>query len=292
MCVGQSPPLACSAADKLHTQAIKEAVNHGAGSTAGTHADPTPRSPSSKADEAALDAPTRSADDRQQAVSQAWKKASNEDEADPAEPVDASAPQTMDRPGPKDAHRSEPAKTDKLATVHGSGPSDGKQAGSSQRGAESRSDAPYAPMSVPHSDKKVVQQATEPVPSRISPAGLSLTESSEDKSRRGDPSNKASNKKSGPPEQPPSLTLSLFTLPTHRSLLRFSAVLGINLILPFINGVMLGFGEIFARETVAWGKSWWRGEVTFRGPGAAQASVGLREGARRTDATSGSGSFP
>lgn len=41
-------------------------------------------------------------------------------------------------------------------------------------------------------------------------------------------------------------------------------MVGINLILPFINGVMLGFGEIFARETVIFGRRLWRGEATLR----------------------------
>jgi hypothetical protein len=69
---------------------------------------------------------------------------------------------------------------------------------------------------------------------------------------------------SGPPYQPPSLALSLFTSPSHRSIARIAAVVGINLILPFINGVMLGFGEIFARETVIFGRRLWRGEATLR----------------------------
>jgi hypothetical protein len=69
---------------------------------------------------------------------------------------------------------------------------------------------------------------------------------------------------SGPPYQSPSLTLSLFTSPSHRSIARIAAVVGINLILPFVNGVMLGFGEIFARETVIFGRRWWRGEAALR----------------------------
>jgi len=69
---------------------------------------------------------------------------------------------------------------------------------------------------------------------------------------------------SGPPYQSPSLTLSLLTSPSHRSIARIAAVVGINLILPFINGVMLGFGEIFARETVIFGRRWWRGEASLR----------------------------
>ena len=48
--------------------------------------------------------------------------------------------------------------------------------------------------------------------------------------------------------------VTYYTPPTFLSLLRTTAI---NLILPFINGVMLGFGEIFAHEVAfRWG---WRG---------------------------------
>jgi len=48
--------------------------------------------------------------------------------------------------------------------------------------------------------------------------------------------------------------VTLYKPPTFLSLLRTAAI---NLMLPFINGVMLGFGEIFAHELAfRWG---WRG---------------------------------
>jgi hypothetical protein len=48
--------------------------------------------------------------------------------------------------------------------------------------------------------------------------------------------------------------ITLYKPPTFLSFLRTTAI---NLILPFINGVMLGFGEIFAHELAfRWG---WRG---------------------------------
>ncbi|WVQ84289.1 hypothetical protein IAT38_006441 [Cryptococcus sp. DSM 104549] len=72
--------------------------------------------------------------------------------------------------------------------------------------------------------------------------------------------NEQSQQPGQPPAQPPSLTLSLFTMPSHLTVSRLFAVLGINLVLPFINGVMLGFGEIFAREVVRVGKAVWYGE--------------------------------
>ena len=71
--------------------------------------------------------------------------------------------------------------------------------------------------------------------------------------------------------------------------------MGINLVLPFINGVMLGFGEIFAREAFKLGRMVFKGERSLfgyrrgadgpegqRGAGRGVASVGL----------SGSGGFP
>lgn len=41
------------------------------------------------------------------------------------------------------------------------------------------------------------------------------------------------------------------------SISKMFAIVGINIVLPFVNGVMLGFGEIFAREVVRTGRQWW-----------------------------------
>ncbi|WWC71925.1 uncharacterized protein I206_105884 [Kwoniella pini CBS 10737] len=83
---------------------------------------------------------------------------------------------------------------------------------------------------------------------------------------------------SQPPQQPPSLTLSLFD-PSQLTFRRVLAVVGINLILPFVNGVFLGFGEIFAREVVRVGKLVWRGERTIwsfgRGAAAGRGTSGV-----------------
>jgi hypothetical protein len=56
------------------------------------------------------------------------------------------------------------------------------------------------------------------------------------------------------PPHPPSATLTIFdsTLSTRTRLLALTSALAINFLLPFVNGVMLGFGEIFARNVVAW----------------------------------------
>ncbi|KAK7690846.1 hypothetical protein QCA50_005948 [Cerrena zonata] len=58
-----------------------------------------------------------------------------------------------------------------------------------------------------------------------------------------------------------------------RALALFSS-LAINLLLPFVNGVMLGFGEIFARNVVG---SWFGWKTPAR-PGSVAAGVGLGRG--------------
>lgn len=63
----------------------------------------------------------------------------------------------------------------------------------------------------------------------------------------------------------PSLTLAIFTAPDSLTVSRVFAALGINLILPFINGIMLGLGEITAREGVREFRLWWKGERAFFG---------------------------
>jgi hypothetical protein len=69
---------------------------------------------------------------------------------------------------------------------------------------------------------------------------------------------------------PPSLTLSVFNsdLPLRTRALALLSSLTINMFLPFVNGVMLGFGEIFARTIIA-PMFGWR-------PTVGVASVGIR----------------
>jgi len=55
----------------------------------------------------------------------------------------------------------------------------------------------------------------------------------------------ANNELSSSPLSSSSSPLILYKPPTFWSLVRASAI---NLILPFINGLMLGFGELFAHE--------------------------------------------
>ncbi|GMK54739.1 hypothetical protein CspeluHIS016_0113250 [Cutaneotrichosporon spelunceum] len=85
-----------------------------------------------------------------------------------------------------------------------------------------------------------------------------------------------------PANATPSLTLSIFTAPEGLTTKRVLAVLGINLLLPFINGIMLGLGELTARECVRVGRLWWKGE---------RAIAGIwRKDGKVTSSVSGSGS--
>ncbi|CAE6414764.1 unnamed protein product [Rhizoctonia solani] len=71
------------------------------------------------------------------------------------------------------------------------------------------------------------------------------------------------------PAPPPSLTLSIFdsSLPTRTRVIALFSSLAINMFLPFVNGVMLGFGEIFARNVIG---PW------FGWPKPVATSVGVR----------------
>ncbi|KAF8754332.1 Outer membrane protein TOM13 [Rhizoctonia solani] len=73
------------------------------------------------------------------------------------------------------------------------------------------------------------------------------------------------------PTPPPSLTLSVFdsSLPTRTRVIALFSSLAINMFLPFVNGVMLGFGEIFARNVIG---PW------FGWPKPVATSVGVRAG--------------
>lgn len=75
--------------------------------------------------------------------------------------------------------------------------------------------------------------------------------------------------------EPPSVTLSVFDSRLSRRSRSWALVstLTINFFLPFVNGVMLGFGEIFARSLAA--HFGWKipgGAATAVGIGAANAS--------------------
>ncbi|KAF9069218.1 hypothetical protein BDP27DRAFT_1447813 [Rhodocollybia butyracea] len=76
------------------------------------------------------------------------------------------------------------------------------------------------------------------------------------------------------PPPPTSVTLSVFdsSLSTSTRVKAFASALAINLLLPFVNGVMLGFGEIFAKNIVL-GWLGWKPDV----PGSTAASLGVRK---------------
>ena len=142
-------------------------------------------------------------------------------------------------------------------------------------------------LNIPRNSTALGQRMTDPAPSGITAGGLSGPDA-------GATGPLAPRSHDTPPSQPPSLTLSLFTTPGHISVSRVLAVLGINMVLPFINGVMLGFGEIFAREVVKVGKMVYRGEMSLFGWGKGRGKDNRFGGARGVSGVglSGSGGFP
>ncbi|EMD34100.1 hypothetical protein CERSUDRAFT_117605 [Gelatoporia subvermispora B] len=77
-----------------------------------------------------------------------------------------------------------------------------------------------------------------------------------------------------------SATLAIFdgTLSTGARARALLASVAINLLLPFVNGVMLGFGEIFAKNVLVRWLGW-------RSPGAVVANLGLGTSKERDDRT-------
>ena len=73
-----------------------------------------------------------------------------------------------------------------------------------------------------------------------------------------------------------SLTSAIFdsSLSRRTRLMAFFSSLAVNLLLPFVNGVMLGFGEIFARNIVMGQLGW-----DLR-PGSVATAVGIRGSSR------------
>jgi len=71
---------------------------------------------------------------------------------------------------------------------------------------------------------------------------------------------------------PVSLTSAIFdtTLSRRTRLTAFFSSLAVNLLLPFVNGVMLGFGEIFANNVVIHWLGW------NLEPGSVATTVGIR----------------
>ncbi|CAK5268743.1 unnamed protein product, partial [Mycena citricolor] len=84
-----------------------------------------------------------------------------------------------------------------------------------------------------------------------------------------------------PPKPVESATLAVFdpSLSTRTRVTALFSALAINLLLPFVNGVMLGFGEIFAKNIVLEYFGW----RPLGRPGSTAASAGIRAGLRRSD---------
>jgi hypothetical protein len=80
---------------------------------------------------------------------------------------------------------------------------------------------------------------------------------------------------SSAPAAPPSLTLTVFdsSVSTRTRIVALVSSVAINMFLPFVNGVMLGFGEIFARNVVG---PW------FGWPKPVASSVGIRAAPARS----------
>ncbi|KAF9476701.1 hypothetical protein BDN70DRAFT_156305 [Pholiota conissans] len=76
-----------------------------------------------------------------------------------------------------------------------------------------------------------------------------------------------------PQPAPVSLTLAIFdsSLSTRTRVTAFFSALAVNLFLPFVNGVMLGFGEIFAKNVVMQWFGW-----KPSGPASTVTNVGIR----------------
>ncbi|KAK7033080.1 hypothetical protein R3P38DRAFT_2920574 [Favolaschia claudopus] len=91
-----------------------------------------------------------------------------------------------------------------------------------------------------------------------------------------------------PPAPLESATLAIFdsSLSTRTRFTALFSSLAINLLLPFVNGVMLGFGEIFAKNVVLEYFGW----KPLSRPGAVAASTGLGATLRPSERTSSSSS--
>jgi len=93
-----------------------------------------------------------------------------------------------------------------------------------------------------------------------------------------------------PPPPPPaaleSATLAIFdpSLSTRTRVTALFSSLAINFLLPFVNGVMLGFGEIFAKNIVLEYFGW----RPLSRPGSTAATTGLGAGLRPLDRTKSS----
>jgi len=110
-------------------------------------------------------------------------------------------------------------------------------------------------------DERLANSQWEHVPSQLASfPSTTFPDRSHNHTPPNEDSHHSSNTHTTPrkPEPPLSATLAIFdtTLSTRSRVSALTASLAINLLLPFVNGVMLGFGEIFAKNVVIGWLGW------------------------------------
>ncbi|KAF9266618.1 hypothetical protein L218DRAFT_985710 [Marasmius fiardii PR-910] len=119
------------------------------------------------------------------------------------------------------------------------------------------------------------QDTWEDLPSELTSSYPSMSFPSEEHSTPPEHHNRSTHQEI---RSSPTVTGAIFdsSLTTETRIKALGASLAINLLLPFVNGVMLGFGEIFAKNVVLR----WLGWSTPNTSGSVASSLGL--GSRRT----------
>ncbi|KAH9481446.1 Mitochondrial import protein 1 [Psilocybe cubensis] len=136
------------------------------------------------------------------------------------------------------------------------------------------SPTPPLPRTVSHQDTATTtddSQKWEDVPSVTSSfPSMSFPENIE-------ASTPANREQPAPAPAPVSVSLAIFdsSLSTRTRVTALISSLAVNLFLPFVNGVMLGFGEIFAKDVVMRWLGW-----KPSGPASTVTNVGLRSSSR------------
>ncbi|KAL0567394.1 hypothetical protein V5O48_014598 [Marasmius crinis-equi] len=120
------------------------------------------------------------------------------------------------------------------------------------------------------------QDTWEDLPSELTSSYPSMSFPSDEQSSPPE-HHKASSSQA--PRPPLTATAAVFdtSLTTGTRVKALCASLAINLLLPFVNGVMLGFGEIFAKNVVLR----WLGWNTYGPPGSVASSLGLGSNRRQ-----------
>ena len=123
----------------------------------------------------------------------------------------------------------------------------------------------------------VPSSLTSSYPSLTFPSGTQTPHSHPHQYSHHDPATRSPQPSAGPLAARGATHAALDTTlsPRSRTLAILSSI-AINVLLPFVNGVMLGFGEIFAQNVVV---RWFGGQASSRfQPGYVAAGVGLRKG--------------